>query len=158
MTSKIKLIPKIIHFAWNLKLRINYLLGGKIVGARALVVKDNQVLLIRHTYTSGWYTIGGLVDKKETPKNALIREIEEEAGIKADDPKLLGVYYSNYHKRDDYILFYLVESFAVVHNRTSPEIEEVKWFNFDKLPPDISPGTKRRIDEYLGLIPVSEVW
>jgi 8-oxo-dGTP pyrophosphatase MutT (NUDIX family) len=160
---KPKFIPRVIHSAWNFKLKCNYYLGGKILGARALVVKDNpqdkkQVLLVRHTYTQGWYTIGGLIDRGETPKHAVIREVEEEAGIRIQDPKLLGVYYTHYHKRDDYILFYLADSFAEVHTRPSPEIAEVKWFDVNALPADISPSTQRRIDEYLGRVAVSEWW
>ena len=160
---KLRFIPRAIHSAWNFKLRCNYYLGGKILGARALVINNRQqdkqqVLLVRHTYTQGWYTIGGLVDRGETPKQAVIREVEEETGLRIKDPKLLGVYYTHYHKRDDYIVFYLAHSFSEVHTRPSPEIEEVKWFDIKELPSDISPSTQRRIDEYLGLIPVSELW
>jgi hypothetical protein len=37
----------------------------KTFGAQALVVKGETVLLIKHTYIPGWYTIGGGVEKGE---------------------------------------------------------------------------------------------
>jgi len=143
-----RFISSIIHFLWMLRYRLIYLLRGKVVGARALVIRDNEVLLIRHTYNEGWYTIGGEVDKTELPLDAVKREIGEEAGVKAlKDPELMGVYHTTFGKRDDYIFFYIVKEFDLVDS-SSPEIEECRWFPFDNLPMDISPSTKRRIDEY----------
>jgi hypothetical protein len=38
------------------------------------------------------------------------------------------------------------------------EIAQANWFLFDELPQDVSPGTKRRIDEYLGKAGKSDRW
>jgi len=39
------------------------------------------VLLVRHTYSEGWYFPGGGVKNQETPKAAVIRELKEETGV-----------------------------------------------------------------------------
>ena len=151
--------PKVIFALWNMKLRFITLMGGKIVGARALVIKNNQVLLIRHTYIDGWCTIGGTVDSGESAKQALVRELSEEVGIvPVNDPLLHGVFYNNIHKRDDHVLFYFVTDFREINNTPSPEIAEKRWFSLDDLPKDITLGTQRRIEEYVGKRGKTDFW
>jgi len=159
-SRKIKVIPKLMHFFFNLKMRLIYLVGGRIVGARALIIKDQQVLLIQHTYNDlGWQTVGGGVNKNETAAQAICREVEEEVGLKVEGkPKLFAVYYSNYHRRDDHIIFYIIDAFSIVKRPPSPEIEEMKWFDLQNLPENVSPATKRRIDEFLGSLEISDRW
>ncbi len=131
---------------------------NKSVGARALVIHEGKVLLVKHRYTSGWFTIGGAVDSGETPIDTVQRELAEEVGIRCvTPPKLISVYLNVREKRDDYILFYLVEHFEKkeIH---SWEILAEAWFDLNNLPSDISPATKRRIDEYSGQRIIDERW
>jgi 8-oxo-dGTP pyrophosphatase MutT (NUDIX family) len=157
---KIKLIPKLIHFFFNTKMRLISLLGGDIVGARALIIKDQQVLLIQHTYSDlGWLTVGGGVNSNESALEAICREVEEETSLKVHGkPRLFGVYYTNYNKRDDHIIFYIIENFSSITRPRSPEIETMQWFDIHNLPENISPATKRRIAEYLGQQEISDRW
>ncbi len=146
---------KIYRFIKN---TILSLLAKRTVGVRALVVKDNQVLLVKHTYQEQWYTIGGAVEKGESLVQAIVRELKEEVGaILTAPPQLSSVFYSRNEKRDDYIIFYLVTS-CVFEDACCSEIQEKKWFLFDALPSDISPATQRRIDEHLGKITASDKW
>ncbi|MGB9893840.1 MAG: (deoxy)nucleoside triphosphate pyrophosphohydrolase [Candidatus Saccharicenans sp.] len=49
----------------------------------AIIKKEGQVLLAeRKSKTGGWEFPGGKVEPKETPEQALIREIREELGVK----------------------------------------------------------------------------
>jgi len=70
------------------------LLDKKTIGARALVVDNDKILLVEHTYMHGWYTIGGGVEKGETPQQTILRELLEEVGIIAKSVKLFNVYHS----------------------------------------------------------------
>lgn len=141
-----------------LKNNLLSLLAKRTVGVRALVVQNDQILLVKHTYQPQWYTVGGAVEKGETPLQAITRELKEEVGaILNSPPKLLSVYYSRLEKRDDYIIFYLVNP-DQIEEVNSPEILEKKWFSFNQLPVDISPATQRRIDEYLGKSKISDIW
>ncbi len=134
------------------------ILRVKTMGARALVINKDQVLLIKHTYQKGWYTIGGMVEKNESPRKAILRELLEEVGlVPLEAPDLFSIYYSNFEKRDDYIAFYIVKKFDMTETY-SPEIAEKKWFSLDELPVDITPSTKRRIDEFLGKKEKLDTW
>jgi 8-oxo-dGTP pyrophosphatase MutT (NUDIX family) len=151
----INLAYKIIYKIRNCAFRV---LGAKTVGARALVVNNGQVLLIKHTYQKGWYTIGGTVEKNESTLKAIVRELLEEVGVTPlEAPDLFAVYHSKFEKRDDYVAFYIVKKFEIKENY-SPEISEKKWFSINDLPPDITSATKRRIEEFLGKKKKSDTW
>jgi len=148
----------VLRWLWVIRNFILKIMNYRSIGARALVIKDDEVLLIRHTYESGWFTIGGAVDKGETFVQAAIRELQEEVGVTPTEPPVLfGVYFNIYFGRDNYIAFYIVKEFRI-EEVYSHEIAEKKWFKFDALPEGISPATKRRIEEYLGQREKSEKW
>jgi 8-oxo-dGTP pyrophosphatase MutT (NUDIX family) len=146
---------KFLHW---LKNSIFSLLSKKTVGVRMLLIKDGSVLLIKHTYQPGWYTIGGGVDAKETPREAMERELKEEVGARLlVGPELFSVYYNCHEGCDDYVIFYIGRD-CIQEAVSSPEIAEQRWFPLAQLPSDITPATKRRIDEYLGQEPINERW
>ena len=146
------------NLLYKVRDKVLALLGYKTVGARALVIKDNQVLLVKHTYMPQWHTIGGAVDKGETPREAVQRELKEEVGITClTPPSLIGVYYHLLKGRYDYVIFYLVIQFTQEKVKSS-EILESRWFYLDKLPSDASAATKKRVEEYLKIREQSENW
>lgn len=128
------------------------------MGARILVIRDNKVLLVKHTYQRGWYTVGGGVEPGETPLQAVHRELAEEVGVTLKtEPTLFNVYYSDYQKRDDYIVFYIGHN-PIQEKVRCLEIADQQWFDLDNLPEDATPATKRRIEEYLKRRPLSDHW
>lgn len=146
---------KILHKLRSILFRA---VGAKTVGARALVIQNDQVLFVKHTYQNGWCTIGGMVDKDETPIQALSRELFEEVGLRPlEKPELFGIYHSSYEKRDDYIAFYIVKKFKMEES-SSPEIADKQLFYLNNLPDEITPATKRRVEEYLGTREKSDKW
>jgi ADP-ribose pyrophosphatase YjhB (NUDIX family) len=134
------------------------LLPFKTVGARALVIKKNSVLLIKHTYVSGWHTIGGAVDKRETPEQAIKRELMEEVSVEAKSLRLFNIYHNLIEKRDDYVAFYICDDFTEHAPKPNKEIQEKKWFSFDQLPTNITKATHQRIKEYQGKIDILDTW
>ena len=157
--AKLLLQTKMIGVFYKIKTLLLSLCNYKTIGVRALVVKNNKVLLIRHTYMDGWYTIGGGVDANESPIEAISREIKEEAGITITaKPKLFNIYHNKIQKRDDYVIFYVVTEFTENNSIDSIEIAEKKWFPLSKLPENVSISTTRRIKEYLGELEVSNAW
>ena len=66
-------------------------------GACVLYVKDGKVLLVRqyrYAYGESIYEVpAGKLDKEEAPIKAAARELEEEAGLVAEELKLLYVMY-----------------------------------------------------------------
>jgi 8-oxo-dGTP pyrophosphatase MutT (NUDIX family) len=60
---------------------------------RAIVVRDDQLLVMhRNKFGRQYYTlVGGGLGPHETPERALMRELAEEAGITADNPRLVFI-------------------------------------------------------------------
>lgn len=70
-----------------------------------IVIKDNQVLLVRHTYGNGNGKLiipGGYVNWNETPQEAVKREIYEETKVIVEPDRIVGI---RFNHRDWYIAF-----------------------------------------------------
>ncbi len=121
------------------------------LGVRGLVTDEaGRVLLIRHTYTHGWFMPGGGVERGETAAQAVARELEEEAGVRPTSaPVLVSIHSAERHFRGDHILLYRITAWEACRATSIGEIEEVAWFAPDALPDDITPGTRARITEAL---------
>lgn len=131
------------------------------VGVRALIINHNQeILLVKHTYLPGWHLPGGGLDAGETPKDAILREIREEACIKATcDPILFHVYTHQIYGADDYPILYIVKDFEILTEKPDPrEILDTRWFHYQQLPVDASESTKQRIKEVIQQLPPDDKW
>ncbi len=116
-------------------------------GVRVLLVREGQVLLVKHTYRPEWHMPGGGVDRGETLEQAARREAKEEAGATLGALELLGVYSNFWNRRTDHVAVFVCEDFSVSEEHDW-EIAELRWFALDDLPNDLSPGTSRRLAEY----------
>lgn len=119
-------------------------LDGRItLGVRAIVInKKKEVLMVKHTYTPGWYLPGGGVKRRETPFMGMVRETWEETGVYVIHAKLISVLYHEIHHVPDHLFLYKALDFAVYDN-TSPEIAEKQWWPLTKLPRDTHPNSTR---------------
>jgi len=52
--------------------------------ASALIIEDNQVLLLHHKKLDVWLYPGGHIEKNETPEQAVLREVMEETGLNVE--------------------------------------------------------------------------
>jgi 8-oxo-dGTP pyrophosphatase MutT (NUDIX family) len=116
-------------------------------GVRVLLVRDGQVLLVKHTYRPEWHMPGGGVDRGESLEQAARREALEEAGATLGNVELLGVYSNFWNRRTDHVAVFVCTRFSVSEEHDW-EIEQLRWFPLDQLPADLSPGTARRLAEY----------
>lgn len=133
--------------------------GFITLGSRAIILnRDHQILLVKHTYQPHWYLPGGGVKSGESAQEALIRELKEEVGIiPAEEPQLFGIYFHTYMGVNDYPIIFIVKNFTSV-KAYSHEIEQMAWYDYDHLPEMVSPGTKRRLDEYFAKNACSDRW
>lgn len=60
-----------------------------LMGANALVLRGDEVLLVRRSDTGEWSPISGIVDPGEHPSVAAVREAAEEAGVEIEVERLL---------------------------------------------------------------------
>ena len=118
------------------------------VGVRVLLIREERVLLLRHTYMRSWFAPGGGVERGETLEQAVRREAREEVGATLRDLRLLGIYTAFKEGKSDHVVMFVSTDFDV-DGTSDREIEEVRWFDLDDLPADLSPATARRIRDYL---------
>lgn len=133
---------------------------GMTLGVRGLVSDDEgRVLLIEHTYVSGWYLPGGGVERGETAPHALARELVEEAGIEPTGPVALQSVHSNHRRhRNDHVLVFRVPAWRRIEATSRGEILNLGWFAPDALPADATPGTRARIAEAFGGTAADPFW
>lgn len=117
------------------------------LGVRVLLVKDEQVLLVKHSYQDGWFLPGGGVKRKETPEQAARRECFEESGAKVWEMELVGIFTHFVEHKNDHIVVFISNDFEI-EPRHDFEIERVEFFQLDALPHDIKEGSKKQIEAY----------
>lgn len=129
------------------------------LGVRGIARDEaGRVMLVKHTYSKGWHLPGGGVEKRETAREAAMREMAEEAGIAATQPpKLIGFYANHANFAGDHIALYLFEHWQPCP--PSPgEIAERGFFALDQLPDGATAGTRRRLAELQGGAEISAEW
>lgn len=133
---------------------------GMTLGARTAVIDDKgRMLLVRHTYAPGWLFPGGGVERGETCEQAAIRELDEEAAVVATGPlHIHGVFSNDRNFRGDHLVFYVLREFDWPGFTPTSEIAEARFFAPDALPPDVTGGTQRRIDELVSGQRPSGLW
>lgn len=148
-------------FTRRLVHRISLPLRGLSIGVRGIVQDaDGRILLVRHTYVSGWHFPGGGVNGGETAANAVEREIAEETGVALVEPAALaGVYLNRRLSSRDHVLLFRCGSWRRERDfRPGLEIAEAKFFPLDSLPDALSRGTARRVAEIFLGEPMSSEW
>ena len=115
-------------------------LGGCVihVTATGLIARDGRVLLGKRTSTvrfaGMWDAFGGHLVPCEEPSSALVRELDEELGITALQPRFLGIYEDIDPTSKEVFRHYL---FFVTRWRGEPRIandehSEIRWFAPDE--------------------------
>lgn len=110
------------------------------LGVRCVILNhQQQVLLVKHTYISGWHLPGGGLNPGESAQNAISREVEEETGlILEDEPKCLGIFHNSETTNRDHIIIFLSQTSQDLRRfNNSIEIKEAKFFNYFDLPKDL---------------------
>jgi ADP-ribose pyrophosphatase YjhB (NUDIX family) len=133
---------------------------GLTLGVRGIVEReDGRVVLVKHTYVSGWHLPGGGVEAGESAQYSVARELAEEAGIELmEPPRLLSVHGNHQHFRGDHVLVFKAGQWRFCETDNVGEIDKVDWFDPRDLPEDVSPGTRRRLKELYRGRPKSEDW
>lgn len=112
----------------------------------------SDALLLVHQIAPGpacglWTLPGGGVDFGEHPRDAVIREIREETGLKADVRSLLAVHDNVYATGDGVsrhgirLLFSATVSGSLLPEQVE-EIDQVKWHQAGSLPAGITAWAK----------------
>jgi 8-oxo-dGTP diphosphatase len=131
-----------------------------LLGVRALIVRNGDILLIRHrSGKQPWALPGGGVERNERLAEAARREAAEETGAPIRVEQLLGVYERFGDRISNYIAVFICTALGEPQPPRSLEIAEARFFPLERLPAGADPGTRRRVAEYLaGEHGITRLW
>lgn len=118
-----------------------------ILAADAAVFKEDSILLIKRQDNGLWAMPGGLVNVGESWSDGCIRELYEEAGVKGDIVRLLGLFDSRrWGCRRRLQLYSAVFEVSIDSSKPSPgpEASDVRFYKESELP-KLSPGHVDRV-------------
>jgi 8-oxo-dGTP pyrophosphatase MutT (NUDIX family) len=120
-------------------------------GATAVVIRDEQVLLVKRSDNLAWTAVTGIVEPGENPADCAVREVLEETGIHVVARRLALVSVSPQivHANGDQAQYLdLVFRMDWVGGEPFPaddESLETRWFDFAEIP-EMSADMRRRVD------------
>ena len=132
-------------------------IGKVLVSACAIIEgKEHEILLIYEgdmPYHKWWVLPGGYVRPDETIEQAVVREIEEETGLKITAIKLVGIYEDFLSEKDEPIHHIIVAyKTEVIGGRIifSQEATAYKWLSLEEAlsSPEISDVFKRILEDF----------
>ncbi len=140
----------LLHLAFRLYEGRGWFTRPVTFGVRIMLVRDGQVILVRHTYMDSWFFPGGSVKWGETLAEAACREAREEVGAYLHrEPKLAGVYLVEPGHKSDHLALFVSDDFTLGQASDSWEIDYWSYFPMDALPYEQWRGNEARVREYL---------
>lgn len=137
-----------LRFLYTLYRLYIFIVQPVTYGVRVLLVKEGRVLLIRHTYRSGWHLPGGGIQRGETVEMAARREVREETGAEMGKVKLLGIFSDLEGRSSGHNILFVCEDFTVI-GKPDHEIAEARSFALADLPNDVPQGQRQKIEKTL---------
>lgn len=125
----------------------------KFVGVGGIFIQDNKVLFVFRENTGKndnlYGLIGGLVKENESVKEGLIREIDEEVGVKVNpqDMRLVHCISSRENGIETVGCYFLIEKWiGTPFNKASHKHNHVKWFDLKNLPQNLIPRNRQAVE------------
>jgi 8-oxo-dGTP diphosphatase len=144
------------HFYQNSKPCVGAMIFRR-VGSETLVLLTRRGV---EPYKGHWDLPGGFLGNGEHPEEGLKREMEEELGVRAFNPRFLCLQLDEYPRTDIaeearfvLCLFYLCEIPGDAVLRPADDVTEARWFPVARLPMDLAfPANSRAFREARALI------
>lgn len=119
----------------------------QMIGASVIIYQDNKILLQQRKDNKSWGYHGGRIELGEIVEEAAKRELLEETGLTANSLELFGVFSGPelYHIYPDgnevhiIDIVFLCNDFSGTPVFQAEECLDLKWFEFDSIPEDLSP-------------------
>ena len=134
-----------------------------VKGAFLFLIQEKQILLYKRketTHFQNYYgVVSGNVEEGELFENAIIREAEEETGIKIEhqDLKVVHVMHRINEQDESFYVFFLTEKWCgEIENREPNKCEELIWVSVESLPENIVPYVKDAINNHISKTSFSE--
>ena len=107
------------------------------LGVGGAVIKDDKLLLVRRASRRGrgnWQIPGGFVEQDETMEQAVVREVQEEAGVTAEVVGVLGI--RNRYDPDSDNSTYVIMALRPVEGEPTPderEVDRAGYFSLEEI-------------------------
>ena len=142
----------------RIRILLQAVLSPVAFAALALVEQAGKVVLVRHSYATGWHLPGGGVKRGESPEKAVLRELEEELGLTwSSEPEFVGIFIRKVWPVTNVIALYRLRE-ARFDFKPSLEIREIVLADPTSPPPGTVPGVRQRLLELTGAAPQSPYW
>src|SRR5574338_197276 len=139
-----RLFIRVLYYGYSV---FQFIVRPVTVGVRIMLIRGEQILLIRHSYIKGWYLPGGGLKRGETLEQAARREALEEAGATLGKISLMGIYSKLERIKSDHNAVFVCTDFEW-EDKHDAEVAEIRFFSITELPEDLRAGQRRRIEEY----------
>jgi ADP-ribose pyrophosphatase YjhB (NUDIX family) len=148
-----RLLTRIAHTVY-------FFVKGMTIGVRAACFDDQgRIFLVRHSYIPGWHMPGGGVERRETVRQALFKELREEGNLEPTaPPELVHVYFNRRTSKRDHVVFFRCQVRQTAPRLRDREIVESGFFALDQLPAGTTSATYRRLKELAGEAEFDEIW
>lgn len=128
------------------------------VGASVIVEdKEGRILLQLRSDNHCWGYAGGSVELDEKVEDAAKRELFEETGLIANNLELFGVFsgkdthyvYPNGDEVSNVDIVYICKDYSGELCCQEGEVDDLKFFEIDKIPDNISKPIERPLRQYI---------
>jgi mutator protein MutT len=131
-----------------------------IIGGSVIVHSKDRILLQLRKDNECWGYPGGCVELGESSEETAKRELFEETGLTANSLELFGVFsgkelFYTYPHGDMVAIndiVYLCEDFSGEMTIETDETNDLRWFDVDKLPDNISPPVKMPLSQCIRIL------
>ena len=116
-------------------------------GVYAVILNEKkEVLLIHRPDHDIWEIPGGRWEDHETPWEAVVREVEEETGLKVEVEKITSL--GSRPSRQDLVFTFLCRIVDGTMHPTA-EADQIRYFPFEAFPSNIAPSKVARVKDAL---------
>ncbi len=144
-------MKKIIKFLQPLivvaRKAIWFITQPKRFGSHVVIVYKNDVLLVTTTYWPGYGVPAGGIKKGETPREAALREVQEEVGIHLETITPLNSFIIREDSAVDTVYGFYAHVDSKEFKLDQLEIGSAEWFPLNNLPP-LNSGAAKVIELY----------
>lgn len=105
-----------------------------LVGVGAVIISNDTLLVVKDKYVDGYKLPGGHIDKHESLKDALLREVREETGIEIELESIVNLghfKYSQFGASSIYIVCTAKPKTHVISIHDTSEIVDATWMSID---------------------------
>lgn len=121
----------------------------QVLEVRCIVEHEGRLLLIRHTYGNmEWELPGGGAKKAEPPEAAAAREVREEVGLTLSGLRRVGMLRAGEDGRRVGTAVFAARAEGPELRPRRAEVYDEGWFEWGRLPRQLSPAASRIIGLY----------